>query len=129
MESEVVGVGGELEIAPRVAAIELLETYRILAKALCPKDVHLQEDLMQEMALATLECASPRTPSGFCVIAMWRARDYLRQWTEMSKRPGCEVNSHSVLDPRKKAREEELARIAAEKAEAAIENLAGKKAG
>jgi len=129
MENEVMGVGGEMEIAPRVAAIELLETYRILAKALCPKDVHLQEDLMQEMALATLECTSPRTPSGFCVIAMWRAKDYLAQWNAMSKRPGCEVNSHSVDDPRRKAREEEQARLAAEKAEAAVANMAQKKAG
>jgi len=119
----------EAEIEPRVAAVELLSTFRVLARGLCPKDRHLQEDLMQEMALATLQCATARTASSFCVVALWRAKNYLHAWNEMSKRPGCEVNVRSVDDPRRKSREDEYARIAAEKAEIAIENLKPKKAG
>lgn len=127
--SDVVGCEVEVELEPQAAAVSLLETYRILAKALCPKDVHLQEDLMQEMALATLECREPRTPSGFCVVALWRARDYLRQWDAMSKRPGADRHARSVDDPQRVAREEEHRRLAIEKAERAIENVKAKKAG
>lgn len=129
MNNESMVCAPEAEIEPRVAAVELLPTFRVLARGLCPKDRHLQEDLMQEMALATLQCATARSASSFCVVALWRAKNYLEAWNAMSKRPGCEVSSHSVDCPRRKAREEEQARLAAEKAEAAIANMAQKKAG
>lgn len=129
MNNESMVCAPEAEIEPRVAAVELLPTFRVLARGLCPKDRHLQEDLMQEMALATLQCATARSASSFCVVALWRAKNYLEAWNEQSKRPGCVVNSQSVDDPRRKALEEEQARLAAEKAEAALANMAQKKAG
>ena len=116
------GQGSEVEreMEPRVAAVQLLEVFRVLAKGLCPRDRHLQEVLMQEMALGVLQCGSARTAAGYCVIAMWRARDYLRQWNEMSRRPGCERHARETYDPAKVEAVAEAAEAALRKAETAV---------
>jgi len=123
MNNELTVCAPEAELDPYVAAVELLPTFRVLARGLCPKDRHLQEDLMQEMALATLQSPARRSATAFCVAALWRAKNYLHLWNEQSKRPGCAKDTHSVDDPKRTAREDEAARMAAEQAEIAIGNL------
>lgn len=105
----------EEAIHPQVAAVALLDTFGTLARLLCPLDKHLQEDLVQEMALSALMDPEPRSLTAYCVTAVWRAKNFLRLWYQQSKRPGCVVHARSVYDPEV----EEQEREAAEKAEAA----------
>lgn len=102
-------------LEPADAAVQLLDTFRILARMLCPRDRHLQEDLVQEMALSALMDPTPRTLSAYCITGMWRAKNFLRLWYEQTKRPGCERHSRSVEDPLL----EEESKAVAERAEAA----------
>jgi DNA-directed RNA polymerase specialized sigma24 family protein len=114
VEDVVERVACEEAIAPHVAAVALLDTFRTLARLMC-RDRHLQEDVVQEMALSALMDPEPRSLTAYCVSAVWRGKNYLRLWYQQKKRPGCVVNSRSVYDPE----EEEREREAAEKAEAA----------
>src|SRR5262249_11767394 len=101
-------------VDPNVAAVDLLETFRLLARTLCRHDRFLQDDLVQEMALATLESSEPRTVSSYCVTAVWRAQNYLRLWNAQRYRPGCEKHVRSSYDPRVEEKKEEPVRRAEE---------------
>lgn len=76
--------GFELEdeplVEPRAAAVELLGEFKYIAAALSPRDKSTQDDLVQEMCLAALECAQPNRLSYYLWLAGWRAKDYLRWW-------------------------------------------------
>lgn len=72
--------GEEPLIAPRVAAIEMRDEFERLAFALSPLDKAMQDDLVQEMCLAALECTKSNRRSYFSWLAGWRAKDYLRWW-------------------------------------------------
>jgi len=76
----------EVMIEPRLAAVELIGVFKRIAAALSPTDRSTQEDLVQEMCLAMLECSKPREKRLLIQLAIWRAKDYLRWWlTPMTK--------------------------------------------
>lgn len=71
----------EPRMAPRVAAVDLLDDFKRLARALCPtEDRATRDDLVQEMCLATVRCRRERTASFFISKAMWAAKAWLRWW-------------------------------------------------
>jgi len=67
-------------LSPREAAVQLLHEFTVIARAMWPQDKSTQDDLVQEMAHAALRCREPNTPSFYCSLGAWRARDYLRWW-------------------------------------------------
>ena len=71
---------------PRAAAVDLLDDFQRLAAALSPRDSSTQDDLVQEMCLAALECTQPNQRSYYLWLAGWRAKDYLRWWLTPMKR-------------------------------------------
>lgn len=76
----------EALLEPRMAAVELLTEFKRLATALSPHDRSTQDDLLQEMCLAALECSQPNQRSYYLWLAGWRAKDYLRWWLTPIKR-------------------------------------------
>ncbi len=76
----------ELLIEPREAAIAMRDEFERLASALSPLDAATQDDLVQEMCLAALECSQASRRSYFSWLAGWRAKDYLRWWFLPMKR-------------------------------------------
>ncbi len=77
---------GEL-LEPRAAAVELIEQFTRIARALSPRDPSTQDDLVQEMCLAALECSSANTRAFFLSLGAWRAKDFLLRWKQGSKIP------------------------------------------
>ena len=65
---------------PRVAAVEMANEFRSIARQLCPRDPSTQDDLVQEMALAVMLCREPQSRSTYRLCATWRAMDYIRWW-------------------------------------------------
>ena len=65
-------------LEPRVAAETLLGAFRSQAENLRPFDPAMQDDLVQEMALAVLLETKSATQNFFLTLALWRARDFLR---------------------------------------------------
>ncbi len=63
--------------SPADAAVRLQGKFRWLAARLATKNPHLQDDLVQEMSVAVLECSGDNTDSFYCVRAESRALDYL----------------------------------------------------
>lgn len=70
----------EPRMAPRVAAVGLLDDFKRLARALCPTDRSTRDDLVQEMCLSTLECKREHTVSFYRSKALWAAKAWLRWW-------------------------------------------------
>ncbi|MCY3018224.1 MAG: hypothetical protein NTW87_04225 [Planctomycetota bacterium] len=67
----------------RAAAVELQDTFRLLARALRPGDNSTQDDLVQEMCLGALKCSDAlHTRSYFLQLGVARALNYLRWWDE-----------------------------------------------
>jgi len=85
-------------IEPRVAAVELIEDFKRLAKALSPRDLSTQDDLVQEMCLAALDCTAPNKRSYYTWLAGWRAKDYLRWWLTPMVQGEPEPESDSEFD-------------------------------
>lgn len=66
-------------LEPRDAAELLLCDFRLVALDLC-YDRTLQEDLVQEMALAALKISGPHTRAYYLQLGRWRAKTYLRRF-------------------------------------------------
>ena len=64
-------------LRPRRAAKKLQRAFRNIAWRLAPMKWDVQEDLVQEMSLAVLECEQPATRSYFLYRAKSRALNYL----------------------------------------------------
>ena len=64
-------------LRPRRAAKKLQRAFRNIAWRLAPMKWEVQEDLVQEMSLAVLECEQPATRSYFVHRAKSRALNYL----------------------------------------------------
>ena len=88
----------EAVLEPRKAAVELLNEFRRLAAALSPRDRSTQDDLLQEMCLAALECSQPNQRSYYLWLAGWRAKDYLRWWLTPIKRDRKDGSTSRKLD-------------------------------
>jgi len=101
-------------LLPRVAALEMQAQFRTLARQLAPRDKSTQDDLVQEMALACILATEPQSRSSFRLIAVWRAKDYLRWW-RLQRMP----------DPAAKDDERELVDGELEKACSALNRLLG----
>ncbi|HYG77808.1 MAG TPA: hypothetical protein VEK08_22570 [Planctomycetota bacterium] len=85
---------GDGRLHPRDAAVELLHEFTVIARAMWPQDKSIQDDLVQEMALAAIHCREPHTPSFYCSLGAWRARDYLRWWLiPIYKRQGLDPDA------------------------------------
>ncbi|HYF49498.1 MAG TPA: hypothetical protein VEJ63_08835 [Planctomycetota bacterium] len=67
-------------LLPRVAALEMQDEFRTLARQIAPRDKSTQDDLVQEMALACILAPEAKSRSCFRLLAVWRAKDYLRWW-------------------------------------------------
>ncbi len=59
---------------------ELAAEFRRIAKCLCKNDRAMQEDLIQEMALAVLCVRGVHSWGYYVRLGRWRARDYLRRF-------------------------------------------------
>lgn len=67
------------KLTPNEAVVRLLREFRILARSMAPKDRALQDDLVQEMALAVLQTRRMAHKTYFRRVAEWRACDVLRR--------------------------------------------------
>ena len=79
------------------------------------KDVHLREDLAQEMSLSVLECRHPHSLSFFLSRATCRAINYIKRWERGKKRTGY-IHDHMdelIYDPieREERREAAIAEL------------------
>jgi len=64
-------------IEPAVAAVRYQFSFGWMARRLRPEDLALQDDLIQEMSLAVLQCEKPATRKYFLDRALSRAINYL----------------------------------------------------
>ena len=62
---------------PATAAVELGGSFRYFARRFAPKDLALQDDLVQEMSLAVLACEQSANRSFFITRAKSKALNYL----------------------------------------------------
>jgi|GEM_PF-4573151 len=74
-------------LEPRAASVELQSEFQRMARLISPKDRSTQDDLVQEMTLAALECGKPNTRSYYLQLGVSRALNYLRWWTRPMRRP------------------------------------------
>ncbi|MEI6235362.1 MAG: hypothetical protein WCT04_20080 [Planctomycetota bacterium] len=77
-------------LEPTVAAVDLIDDFKRLASALRPRDPSTQDDLVQVMCQAALECSNSNERSYYMWLAGWRAKDYLRWWTATLTRQDAE---------------------------------------
>jgi hypothetical protein len=89
----------ERMLLPRVAALEMEGEFRTLARHLAPRDKSTQDDLVQEMALACILAPEAKSRSCFRLMAVWRAKDYLRWWrTQRSSDPAEADEERELTD-------------------------------
>jgi hypothetical protein len=91
---------------PRQAAVQLQSEYQRLAAVLSPADKSMQDDMVQEMSLAALQCTKPNSRKYYMYLAGWRARDYLRWWTTpiaIRESPEFQERYRNAMAKRKKA--------------------------
>ena len=69
--------GNQDAALPFEASVTLQGKFRWFAGRMAPKDPHMQDDLVQEMSLAVLECRGTNTMSLYCARAECRAKNYL----------------------------------------------------
>ena len=89
---------GDDLIEPRAAAVELLPDFKRIAAALSPRDVSTQDDLVQEMCLAALDCKHANRLTYYKWLAGWRAKDYLRWWLSPMKRQVAQAPDGDASD-------------------------------
>ena len=87
-------------LRPRRAAKELQSTFRNIARRLAPKKWEVQDDLVQEMSLAVLQCDQPATRSYFVHRAKSRAINHLayermRGMPRMKRHPFARAPIHN----------------------------------
>lgn len=66
------------------AAVHMQVEFRHTARKMRPRDRHTQDDLVQEMSKALVECTEPNSLCYFRHLATSRAKDYLRNWFRKS---------------------------------------------
>jgi excisionase family DNA binding protein len=102
--------GSKRMLAPRDAAVKLMGKFRWQARRLVPKNLHLQDDLVQEMCLATLCCFGLNTVSFYC----WRAESRAKNYLKYELRRGMQSIEELKREPARKIKElteEQEARI------------------
>lgn len=67
---------------PEEAAVAFYRGFRRIARRMAPNDRAMQDDLTQEMALGALQAGRPGPRRFFLVLAVWRAKDFLRRFGE-----------------------------------------------